>query len=261
MRDSQASRTTTDHVSLLTLHVPYTAFISDLHLTRERPQINQIFFDFLRGPARDADALYILGDLFEYWVGDDDLSDPLNARVASALAELSAAGVPVLLMHGNRDFLLFGGFSRAANAKFIADPTTVVLYGKPTLLVHGDTLCVDDVRYQMVRARVRSTLWQHLFLLQPLWLRHAEIERFRRVSERAKSTNPQAIMDVTLAAVEQAFRTSGCDRMIHGHTHRPAIHLHQVEGRTRERWVLSDWFRHGQYLRVEPNGCESVTLP
>jgi UDP-2,3-diacylglucosamine hydrolase len=241
--------------------VSFTALISDLHLTPERPQINEIFFDFLRGPARDADALYILGDLFEYWAGDDDLRDPLNARVASALAELSAHGVPVMLMHGNRDFLLLSGFSHAAKVKPIADPTTVNLYGTPTLLMHGDTLCQDDFRYQAFRARVRSAWWQRIFLLQPLWLRRAEIARARRMSEQSKRAKPQAIMDVTPAAVEAAFRGSGCARMIHGHTHRPAVHLHPMHGRTYERWVLSDWYQHGHYLRVEASGCKAVTLP
>ena len=239
----------------------FTAFISDLHLTPERPRINQIFFDFLRGPARAADALYILGDLFEYWAGDDDLTDPLNARVAGALAELASGGVPIMLMHGNRDFLLQNGFAHAAGVKPVADPVMVSLYGTPTLLMHGDTLCQDDHRYQAFRTRVRSALWQRLFLLQPLWLRRAEIERARRMSEHSKRTKPMAIMDVTPAAVEEAFRVSGCSRMIHGHTHRPALHLHAVQGRTCERWVLSDWYQHGHYLRVSPGGCEAVVLP
>jgi UDP-2,3-diacylglucosamine hydrolase len=241
--------------------VNFTAFISDLHLTPGRARINEIFFDFLRGPARTADALYILGDLFEYWAGDDDLLDPLNAHVASALADLSSRGVPIMLMHGNRDFMLREGFSRAAGAKLIADSVTVDLYGTPTLLMHGDTLCRDDHRYQALRARMRSPLWQRLFLFQPLWLRRAEIERGRRMSERSKRTKSTEIMDVTSVAVEEAFRASGCSRMIHGHTHRPAMHLHAVQGRTCERWVLSDWYQHGQYLRVDPSGCEAITLP
>jgi UDP-2,3-diacylglucosamine hydrolase len=240
--------------------VPFTAFISDLHLTPGRPRINEIFFDFVRHGAREADALYILGDLFEYWAGDDDLTDPFNARVASALAELAAQGTAVLLMHGNRDFLMLQGFNRAAAAQALADPTVANLYGTPTLLMHGDTLCRDDHRYQAFRARVRSPLWQRLFLLQPLWLRRSLIERARRISEKSKRAKPQAIMDVTPAAVEEAFRSSGCVRMIHGHTHRPALHLHRVDGRTCERWVLSDWYEHGQYLRVEATGCEAVTL-
>jgi UDP-2,3-diacylglucosamine hydrolase len=241
--------------------VPFTAFISDLHLTSGRPEINEIFFDFLRGPARAADALYILGDLFEYWAGDDDLTDPLNARVASSLADLFGSGVPVMLMHGNRDFLMLHGFERATGVKLIADPAVVDLYGTPTLLMHGDTLCRDDHHYQAIRIRIRNRWWQRLFLLQPLWLRRAEIERARRISEHSKRTKSQPIMDVTAAAVAEAFASSGCSRLIHGHTHRPARHEHAVLGRTCERWVLSDWYRHGHWLRVGPDGCEAIALP
>lgn len=240
--------------------MPFTAFISDLHLTSARPEINRIFFDFLRGTARAAEALYILGDLFEYWAGDDDLQDPLNARVAAELKALSAAGVPVYLIHGNRDFLLLAGFCAASGVQVLADPTVVDLYDTPTVLLHGDTLCTDDLRYQAWRRRLRSRLGQKLFLLQPLWLRRAEIERARVASERAKQVKSAQIMDVTQSAVEQAFRESGCTRMIHGHTHRPARHVHEVDGRACERWVLSDWYRHGQYLRVDAAGCSSVEL-
>ncbi len=238
----------------------FTAFISDLHLTLSRPAIIRTFLDFLRRDAREADALYILGDLFEYWAGDDDLADPLNAQVAGALNEFARTGTPVYLMHGNRDFLLLDRFARAASLQLISDPTTVDLYGTPTLLMHGDTLCTDDARYLAFRARVRRPLWQRVFLLQPLWLRRAEIERARRLSERAKQGKPSAIMDVTPAAVQQAFKACSCSRMIHGHTHRPARHVHQVDGRICERWVLSDWYEQGQYLRVTPERCESITL-
>lgn len=239
----------------------FTAFISDLHLTSGRPQINRVFFAFLEGPAREADALYVLGDLFEYWAGDDDLSDPLNAQVALALSKLAAAGVPVRVMHGNRDFLMLERFAHAAGAELIADPLVVDLYGTRTLLMHGDTLCTDDARYQAFRTRVRSRWWQRLFLLQPLWLRRAEIERARRMSEESKRTKPRELMDVTPAAVQEAFATSQCTRLIHGHTHRPARHELVVNGRTCERWVLSDWYAQGQWLRVAPEGCESRTLP
>jgi UDP-2,3-diacylglucosamine hydrolase len=238
----------------------FTAFISDLHLTSARAGINRIFFEFLAGPARQADHLFILGDLFEYWAGDDDLKDPLNAQVASGLRTLVSAGVPVSVMHGNRDFLLLQGFAAAASVRLIADPTVVDLYGTRTLLLHGDTLCTEDVRYQAFRRRARSRWWQRMFLLQPLWLRRAEIERARQISERGKRLKPTEIMDVAPAAVEQAFRDSGCMRMIHGHTHRPARHAHVVDGKTCERWVLSDWYRHGQYLRVAPDEWTSVEL-
>jgi UDP-2,3-diacylglucosamine hydrolase len=240
--------------------VPYTAFISDLHLTRTRPEINRVFFEFLQGPARVADALYILGDLFEYWAGDDDLGDPLNARVAAGLKGLVEAGVPVYLMHGNRDFLMLDGFALASGARLLGDPTILQLYGTHTVLLHGDTLCTNDRRYQAFRRRVRNRWWQRLFLLQPLWLRRAEIEGARTLSERAKQLKPVEIMDVTPSSVEKSFRDSGCTRMIHGHTHRPAHHVHLVDGRRCERWVLAVWYHRGQYLRVGPDGCVAVDL-
>jgi UDP-2,3-diacylglucosamine hydrolase len=240
--------------------VPYTAFISDLHLTRARPEINRVFFEFLQGPALAADAVYVLGDLFEYWAGDDDLSDPLNARVAAALKDLVAAGVPVYLMHGNRDFLMLDGFALASGVSLLDDPTILQLYDIRTVLLHGDTLCTEDRRYQAFRRRARKHSWQRLFLSQPLWLRRAEIEGARAWSERAKQIKPIDIMDVTPSAVEQSFRDSGCTLMIHGHTHRPARHLHLVDGRPCERWVLADWYHRGQYLRVGPDGCVAVDL-
>lgn len=149
---------------------------------------------------------------------------------------------------------------QASGARLIADPTVVDLYGTRTVLMHGDSLCTDDLQYQAFRRRARTPWRQRAFLLQPLWLRRAEIERGRRKSERTKQTKSAEIMDVTTGAVEQAFRDSGCTHMIHGHTHRPAHHIHVVDGKTCERWVLSDWYRHGQYLRVAPDGWTSVEL-
>jgi UDP-2,3-diacylglucosamine hydrolase len=241
--------------------VRHTLFISDLHLTSARPQINRVFFEFLTGPAREAEALYILGDLFEYWPGDDDLADPFNASVAAALRELSTIGVALFLMHGNRDLLLMDRFARAAALELIPDPTVADLYGTRTLLMHGDSLCTDDVRYQRFRAHARRPLVQRLFLLQPLWLRKFRIERARRRSDARKRNMSAQIMDVNSTAVERAFRASGCMRMIHGHTHRPARHEVVFDGRACERWVLSDWYHHGQYLRVSSAGAESFELP
>jgi UDP-2,3-diacylglucosamine hydrolase len=238
----------------------FTAFISDLHLTSARPRINRIFFSFLEGPALHADALYILGDLFEYWAGDDDLVDPLNAQVAAGLKAVRDAEVPVYLMRGNRDLLLLDGFARASGSTFIADPTIVDLYGTRTLLMHGDTLCTADERYQAFRRRAHSRLWQRMFLAQPLRLRRAEIHYARRLSEAEKKTKAEYIMDVAPAAVDQVLRDSGSTRLIHGHTHRPARHAHVVDGRSCERWVLSDWYDHGDYLSVSTQGCTPVRL-
>jgi UDP-2,3-diacylglucosamine hydrolase len=240
--------------------VPFTVFISDLHLSAERPAANRAFDAFLRDIAPAADALYILGDLFEYWAGDDDLGDPFNAEVASALKAV-ALRVPVYLMHGNRDFLLLSGFVRAAGVRPLQDPFTLDLYGTRTLLMHGDLLCTDDRRYQAFRRVVRNPFVQRIALLLPLARRKALVGGARRMSTRETQAKSMNIMDVNQAAVTSALRASGCTRLIHGHTHRPARHEHMVDGRRCERWVLSDWYHRGQYLRVAPDGCESIDLP
>lgn len=238
----------------------FTAFISDLHLSAERPAASDAFFAFLREVAPQADALYILGDLFEYWAGDDDLADPFNARVAGGLHALSKA-VPVRIIHGNRDFLLLRAFAEASGAQLIEDPARIDLYGVPTLLMHGDLLCTQDRRYQVFRRVVRNPLVRALFMRLPLARRKRVIGGARRLSEGEKQAKQMAIMDVAPDAVERAFAASECVRLIHGHTHRPARHEHTVDGRVRERWVLSDWYRRGEYLRCTPSGCEAVPVP
>jgi UDP-2,3-diacylglucosamine hydrolase len=238
----------------------FTAFISDLHLSAERPAANAAFFTFLRDVASHADALYILGDLFEYWAGDDDLGDPFNAQAAAALRALSEA-VPVGIMHGNRDFLLMRPFAEASGARLLADPTRIDLYGTPTLLMHGDLLCTQDRRYQAFRRVVRNPAVQGAFMRVSLPWRKKVIGGARRVSEGEKQAKPLTIMDVAPDAVERALRDWGCERLIHGHTHRPARHEHEVDGRMRERWVLSDWYRRGEYLRCSASGCEAVPVP
>ena len=236
-------------------------FISDLHLCSWRPEINRVFFDFLRGPAREAQALYILGDLFDYWAGDDDQDDSLNASVMKALAGLSRSGPALYFMHGNRDFLIDGDFARACNVRLIADPHALELFRKPTLLMHGDTLCTDDKDYQRFRTEVRSPDWQKRFLAQPLAARKKQIDSLRDVSESEKQRKPPEIMDVNNAAVEAVLRGHGYPRLIHGHTHRPARHEHRVDGRVCERWVLADWYRTGSYLHCSESGCSPVQLP
>jgi UDP-2,3-diacylglucosamine hydrolase len=240
--------------------LPFTAFISDLHLAAERPAATHAFHVFLRDVAPAADALYILGDLFEYWAGDDDLSDPFNARVVAALAAV-VERIPVYLTHGNRDFLLLDGFARASGVRLLPDPYVLDLYGTRTLLMHGDLLCTDDRRYQAFRRVVRNRLVQRIALLLPLARRKALVGGARRMSTRETQAKSMNIMDVNQAAVASALRESGCGRLIHGHTHRPARHEHLVDARRCERWVLSDWYHHGQYLRVGPDACESIELP
>ena len=238
----------------------HSIFISDLHLSPERPHINQVFFDFAAGTAARAEAVYILGDLFEYWVGDDDLADPFNASVADALARLSGGGVKLRLMHGNRDVLMGNAFARRCGAELIADPTHLDLHGTRTLIMHGDTLCTDDVKYQRFRSWVRNPAIQRLFLCLPHALRRAQIHRMRAESERHKEATSAEIMDVAQAEVESVLRRHGYPRLIHGHTHRPARHVHLVDGRRCERWVLNDWYQRGGYLRCDSAGCKAEPL-
>ncbi len=235
-------------------------FISDLHLCASRPKINRIFFDFLEHEARGADALYILGDLFESWAGDDDLDDPFNASVARALARLVACGVPVYMMHGNRDFVIGAAFAHASGATLLPDPALLSLYGKSVLLMHGDTLCTLDEEYQAFRRKARSASWIADLLAKPLAERKEAIGSMRQRSELEKHSKPAEIMDVAPAAVEEMLRRHGYPQLIHGHTHRPARHVHTIDGRTCERWVLADWYQAGSYLACDESGCRSVQL-
>jgi len=241
--------------------VTTTLFISDLHLCASRPRIKQLFFDFLQSAARKADQLYILGDFFEYWAGDDDIEDPFNRSIVSALAALTSSGVAVYLMHGNRDFLIGEAFCQASGARLLSDPSLIELNGARTLLMHGDTLCTDDVEYQNFRKQVRDPRWQRQFLSQPLEQRKAIIADLRRRSETEKQMKSIDIMDVTPASVEAALREHTYPRLIHGHTHRPALHHHQVDGKECERWVLTDWYQHGGYLRCDANGLKAIRIP
>ncbi|WP_140909075.1 UDP-2,3-diacylglucosamine diphosphatase [Cognatiluteimonas lumbrici] len=237
-----------------------TLFISDLHLDPERPAITELFARFVGGEAREADALYILGDLFEAWVGDDDPSET-GRLVAETLHALSDSGVPVHFMRGNRDFLLGGEYARRAGMTILPDPAVVVLYGKPTLLTHGDLLCTDDLAYQQFRAQTREPAWQDRFLAQPLEARLAFAQQARAASQahqgglKAQGTM-EAITDASPAAVAETFARYGIDRMIHGHTHRPAVH--ETDGGT--RIVLGDWYEQGSVLRVTPDSAELSAL-
>ena len=238
-----------------------TLLISDLHLCPSRPQTSRLFRDFLSGPARQAEALYILGDLFEYWAGDDDLDDPFNAGISAELRNLSDSGVPLFFMAGNRDFLAGERFARAAGLTLLPDPALVEVAGTTALLMHGDTLCTDDAAYQVFRAEVRSPEWRQAFLALPLAQRKAQIEALRRESEAQKQIKPLDIMDVNLDAVLQTLTSHRCARLIHGHTHRPAHHRLEIEGDTRERWVLPDWYVKGGYLSCDTGGCWLLDWP
>jgi UDP-2,3-diacylglucosamine hydrolase len=239
----------------------HSLFISDLHLCSSRPHITRQFADFLRTSAARADALYILGDLFEYWAGDDDLEDPRHQDIIAGLQALSRGGTPIFLMHGNRDFLLGDAFTRAAGLTLLADPTLLTLHGRRVLLSHGDLLCTDDVEYQAFRRQVRDPVWQQQFLSQPLAARKAQIEALRQRSEQEKSYKLESIMDVNVEAVDAWLRQYDYpDLLIHGHTHRPARHEIDVDGRHCERWVLGDWYEQGSCLRLDNDGCRSQPL-
>ena len=237
----------------------HSLFVSDLHLCPSRPALAGIFFDFLRGTALQADALYILGDLFEYWAGDDDDTD-FNRAVVDALKAYSAGGRALFLLHGNRDFLIGSHFAEATGAVLLDDPAIVDLYGTPTILLHGDTLCTDDVKYLAFRAKVRDATFQRQFLSQSLEARKQIIAGLRAENAGEKQLKSEAIMDVAPATVEAVLREHGYPRMIHGHTHRPALHHHMVDGKRCERWVLADWYNSGSYLRVDAGGCRSIAL-
>ena len=238
-----------------------TLFVSDLHLCSARPATRQLFANFLTGPARQAAALYILGDLFEYWAGDDDLAEPFHAQVCAGLRALAEQGTQVFFIPGNRDFLTAGGFARASGARQLTEPHLVDIAGRATLLMHGDTLCTDDSAYQAFRTMVRSDAWRATFLALPLSERKDQIEALRRKSEHEKQVKSAAIMDVNADAVAAVLRSHGYPRLIHGHTHRPAHHLHRLEGHVCERWVLGDWYAQGNYLHCDESGCRYLILP
>ena len=236
-------------------------FISDLHLCDSRPHITQAFKSFLEKTAANAQALYILGDLFEYWAGDDSIETGAHTPSIHALHSLASKDVPIYLMHGNRDFLLGEGFEKATSVTILPDPSLIMLYGKPVLLSHGDALCTDDIAYQKFRSEVRSSAWQAQFLSQPLCDRVAYIEQLRAQSEQAKSTKSMQIMDVNAAAVDDLLRENNYPPLfIHGHTHRPNQHIHQIDDKVCERWVLGDWYEQGSYLKLDKNGCASQKL-
>ena len=244
--------------------MPATLFISDLHLSGERPVINQRLFAFLREQAPRAAVLYVLGDLFEYWIGDEELDapdgDPLARRVAEAFAVLSRGGVGVRLMHGNRDFLIGKRFCEVSGARLLQDPAVEKIGGARTLLMHGDTLCTDDVDYQAWRKVARSREWQREFLAKPLPERRRALQALREKSKEVVGAKPAEIMDVNDGAVREALREHSLTRLVHGHTHRPARHTLEVDGRLCERWVLPDWYERGGYLAIDDAGPRLVSF-
>ena len=235
-------------------------FISDLHLADERPDSTETLLRFLNDTATKAEQLFILGDLFEYWIGDEALDAPMAAQVAAALHKLGSGSTTVSFMHGNRDFLIGERFAKIAGVQLIPDPFMVTLYGVPTLLMHGDSLCTDDTEYLEFRKVVRNPAWQADFLAKPLAERNKLAQTVRAESELAKKMKSMNIMDVSVAAVESVLREHAYPRLIHGHTHRPATHHHLVDAHHCERFVLADWYDSGSYLECTDDGCRSVAI-
>lgn len=216
-------------------------FVSDVHLHDSLPRTTQAFIDFLEIHARKSRRLYLLGDLFEYWAGDDDIDTPYHRRIVQSLRDVSNNGVEVFWIAGNRDFLVGQAFAREAGLTLLTDPHVDVLAGTRIVLAHGDAQCTDDQAYMAFRAQVRQPDWQSRFLAQPLSQRKAIIEGMRTGSREAQRTKSYEIMDVNPAAVRSLFESTGATVMIHGHTHRPADHVHEVGGVSRTRHVLPDW--------------------
>lgn len=234
-----------------------TLFISDLHLHESRPLVTRAFFHFLDTTAKEATALYILGDFFDAWIGDDD-DQPLVAEIANALSKLASNKTQIYLMHGNRDFLLGEDFAKRANAKIISEETCIDLYGTKTLLLHGDSLCTADKDYMQFRAMVRNPVWQEQFLEQSLEARRAIASELRNKSKDMNSLKADDILDVTPSEVETVFIRHKVQHMIHGHTHRPARHQLIINDQKCERIVLGDWHDTFWFVCADENGIALI---
>jgi len=237
-----------------------TLFISDLHLEGDRPEIGEQFLDFLDEEAADAEALYILGDFFEYWVGDDD-PDEYYASIKRSLRAFTDSGVPVYFMHGNRDFMIGEQFAAETGVTILPDPSPTAFYGKSVLLSHGDALCTDDTEYQQVRAMTRNPEWQAMMLEKPLEERIAIAKQARLQSQDRNKTLSESIMDVNPDAVRQIIAEYDVEILLHGHTHRPGIHGVDVDDRFAKRVVLGDWYDQGSVVRWDEDGLELSAIP
>jgi UDP-2,3-diacylglucosamine hydrolase len=240
--------------------MPGTLFISDLHLDPARPAITALFRDFLATQAHEAEALYILGDLFEAWVGDDD-DAPETRAVCESLRQCASGGTPVYVMHGNRDFLLGERFAQHCGVTLLGDPAVIDLYGVPTLLMHGDLLCTDDSDYLAFREQVRDPAWQADLLARPLAERQAIAREMRDASRQQTAGKPDSIMDVNRESVIDYMTKHDTMQLIHGHTHRPAVHSLELAGRAAQRFVLGDWYEQGSVLECTADGCTLQRLP
>ena len=232
-----------------------TIFLSDIHLCESRPSITDAFVSFLNKVTNEVDALYILGDLFEYWIGDDSNQ---HENVIEALKKLTDRHIQVFLMHGNRDFLIGSAFEKKTGAVLLNDPILVEIFGKKILLCHGDTLCTDDIEYQSFRDKIRSESWKNEFLKKSLSERVSIANKFRKESELNKKKKSLEIMDVNLDEVNRTLiQFNYPDFLIHGHTHRPNQHSINLDGHQIQRIVLGDWYEQGSYLILNAHGIET----
>ena len=234
-------------------------FISDLHLCAEQSALTQLFIQYLNHQASNADALFILGDLFEVWLGDDMVL-PEYQETISAIKKLTSSGVPVYVMYGNRDFLMRKQFEQLTGSQLINDPTIIDLFGTATLLMHGDTLCTDDSDYQKFRAMVRNPQWQNELLNKTPDERHALAKEYREISKAATGNKTNEIMDVNQEKVISTMQKYNVSQLIHGHTHRPDTHHFTIDGRDVSRIVLSDWNNCGYVLICDESGCHNQTI-
>ncbi|HHJ79995.1 MAG TPA: UDP-2,3-diacylglucosamine diphosphatase [Candidatus Tenderia electrophaga] len=234
-------------------------FIADIHLGNEHPEISQRFVEFLQQQAVAAEALYILGDLFEVWIGDDAVQPEHQAAIA-ALKQLTDAGTPVYVMHGNRDFLLGQQFEALSGCQLIKDPLLIDLYGTPTLLMHGDSLCTDDHDYMQMRQQLRSSAWQQPFLAASAEQRLQTAQQYRDKSRQHSQKKSDEIMDVNADAVIEIMAEHGVTQLIHGHTHRPAVHELRIDTQTAKRIVLGDWYSQNSSLYCDESGCRLSNL-
>ncbi|GAA5136850.1 UDP-2,3-diacylglucosamine diphosphatase [Thalassotalea piscium] len=239
---------------------PVTYFIADLHLAQNRPDITACFLSFLKNDALNAQTLYILGDLFEYWIGDDDNS-PFVIEIARGLKELADSGTAIYFIHGNRDFLLGKRFAKKAGMTLLPEVDTIELYGEKIVILHGDTLCTKDVAYQKFRKKSRTWWWQTMIKSLPLFVRRKIAENYRKQSANATAMKSQDIMDVTESEVEKCLEQHQSLLMIHGHTHRPNIHNVNVNGKQAKRIVLGDWYEQGAWLKFDKNGYQLLYTP
>jgi UDP-2,3-diacylglucosamine hydrolase len=236
----------------------FTYFISDLHLGEDFPEITACFETFMRDKAPHADALYVLGDLFELWLGDDNVT-PFNTHIASVFKRLSDT-TPVYFIHGNRDFAIGQEYADKAGFTILDEQTVIDLYGTPTLLLHGDEMCTQDIEYQKFRARARTKWWQGIMGALPLPLRRYLANRGRNKSKNNKMRLADSIMDVTPEAVLETFEKHKVQVMIHGHTHRPAVHQLTANGNDAKRIVLGDWYEQGSVLTATPDKLDLESL-